>query len=95
MYLQVLIKNLRYKRNNHLFGITLQTLSQLHHSHRQQFLFLLLHLPPVFDGLTLYNRSLMHMQHGDIDLIILLIVPEHIHIACRRGRDDRLALELL
>ena len=35
------------------------------------------------------------MQHGDIDLIILFIVPEDIHIACGGGGDDRFALELL
>ena len=94
MYMQLLIKNLRYERNNHILRGTLQLLPQLHHPHRQQFPFLFLHLTAVLNRLTLYDRAVMYMQHRDIDFLVLLVIPEYIYVARSRIGDNRLAFEL-
>ena len=83
MHMQRTIKYLRNERNNHVLRRTLQTLSQLHHSDCQQFLFFFLHLAAILDCLTLYNGTVMDMQHGDIHFIILLVITKHIRIFCR------------
>ena len=81
--MQRIIKYVRNERNNHVLRMTLQLLSQFHHSHRQQLLFLFFHLAAILDRLSAYDTSAVHMQHRYIDTVILLVVSEHIHIFCR------------